>query len=240
MRRNAARTLKTVLLGLRMTLAGAAAVHAVTLPDLSGTWQLNKDASDDPEKAMKDARASGGSSGGSGGMSGGMGMGHGHGHGGSGGGGGSSRGGGGRGADPGAADASPAGSFASLQTLQIRHRDPELTLTDAAQHERVVYTDGRKVEEERSHGGTTAVTASWKDGHIEVVSKSESGTKITEVFAMTADGAQLTVTTRVEGSRGPTFTFRRVYDAVKPPAETAPSPSSAPDGSADDEAVTAR
>ena len=240
-----ARSVKTVLLALRMSLAGAVALQAVDMPDLSGTWQLNKDASDDAEKILSDARASGGSGGGSGGgggMSGGMGGGRSHGHGGGG-------GGGGRGGSHGQDGASSQGSgdwFAALKTLQIQHKEPELTITDAAGRVRVVYTDGRKTEEERSHGGTTVVTASWKDGHVEIVSKPETGPKMTEDFTITADGSQLTVTTKMEGGRGPAVTIHRVYDAVKAPAAKAPSaapPSPSahqPGGAEDDESVSAR
>jgi hypothetical protein len=214
-------SLRTVLLALRLTLAGAAALQAVDLPVLTGTWQLNPDASDDPEKVMKEARSSGGGAGASG-MSGAMGMGHGHGHGGG------SGGEGGRGADhrgQGDPGSQQAGAwFAALKTLQIRHKEPALTIIDAVGRERTVYTDGRKTEEERSHGGTTTVTASWRDGHIEIVSKPETGPKMTETLSITADGSQLTLTTKMEGGRGPAVTIRRVYDAVKMPDAKAPTP----------------
>ena len=50
------------------------ALRALDMPNLSGTWQLNKDASDDPQKVMEEARArrpDGGGSGGGGGHGGG-------------------------------------------------------------------------------------------------------------------------------------------------------------------------
>src|SRR5215472_4905700 len=162
---------KNTTLGIALaaaTFTAAQGLAALDLPNLSGTWQLNKDQSDDPEKVMKDARSS---SGGSRGFSGG-GMGGGRRHGGGGGG---SRG------DNG--DSSSSGGFnerfAALETLTIEHKDPTLSITNASGRERTLYTDGRKTEEEHSYGGTTAVTASWKDGHLEVVSKPESGAKIT-------------------------------------------------------------
>ncbi|HEY1435624.1 MAG TPA: hypothetical protein VGG65_09630 [Thermoanaerobaculia bacterium] len=235
MRTTTARSVRAVLLALRMSLAGAAALQAVNLPDLSGTWQLNKDASDDAAKVMKDARAAGGGGGGGGG---GMGGGH-HGHGGG--------GGGGRGAGRGQDDSASQNAgdwFAALNTLQIKHKEPELSITDASGRVRVVYTDGRKTEEERSHGGTTAVTGSWKDGHVEIVSKPETGAKITEDFIITADGSQLTVTTKMEGGRGPAVTIHRVYDAVKSPVAPTPPPAPPgayqPGGADDEEFVSAR
>jgi len=212
-RRRGART-RTTLWALRLMLAGTV-ISAAEMPNLSGDWQLNKDQSDDPEKVMKEARSSGGS-GGSGYSGGGMGRGGGR-HGGGGGWG----GGGGRGSGSGSGDSSSGGAgggYAALQTLQIKHQEPTLAITDAAGRERVLYTDGRKTEEERSHGGTTAVTASWKDGHLEVVAKPENGGKIVETYAVSADHSQLTVTTKVDNSRGGSFTIRRVYDAVQPGA----------------------
>lgn len=209
-------------------LAASQALGALDLPNMTGNWQLNKDASDDPAKVMQDARASGGSGGG-GFSGGGGGMGRHHGGGG---------GKGSRGGDSSGSSDSYADRFAALDMLQIQHKEPSLTITDAAGRERTIYTDGRKTEEEHSHGGTTAVTASWKDGHIEVVSKPETGAKITETYAVTADGSQLTVTTKVEGGRSGSFTIRRVYDSMKagapkPAPPQAPAPPPAPDDGED-------
>jgi hypothetical protein len=114
-----------------------------------------------------------------------------------------------------------------------------VSITDAAGRERVLYTDGRKTQEERSHGGTTSVTAAWKDGHLEVVSKPETGGRIVETYAVTADRSQLTVTTKVDSARGGSFTFHRVYDAVPPGARKttppAPHPPPTPPPPADDD-----
>ena len=210
-----------IALAAAAALATAQALAALDLPNLTGTWQLNKDQSDDPAKVIRDARSEngGGGGGGRGGFSGGgMGMGRHHG------GGGGSRGGG--------SDSSSSGGFnerfAALETLQIDHKDPSLEITDAAGRERTLYTDGRKTEEEHSYGGTTAVTASWKDGHLEVVSKPESGAKITETYAVAADHSQMTVTTKVDGGRSGSYTIRRVYDAVKPGAPKPGTPNKAP------------
>ena len=114
--------------------------------------------------------------------------------------------------------------MAALETLNISHAEPMLSIMDAAGRERVVYTDGRTTQQERSHGGTTKVEARWKDGRIEIISKPETGPKITEAFSITADGSHLTVTTKMEGGRMPAVTIRRIYDNVKPKTpETAPS-----------------
>ena len=206
-------------------LAGATAL-GVDYPNLSGTWQLNRDASDDAQKAMKEARAAENRGGGGGG---GMGGGR---HGGGMGGGRGSR------ADSGSPGSSGNGDwFGALDTLVIRHAEPSLTITDAAGRVHALSTDGRRTEEERSHGGTTTVTAAWKDGHVEVVSRPQNGSKITETYSVTADRSQLTVVTKIEGARGPEFTVRRVYDAVPPgtprptpPPRRAPTPPTGDDG----------
>lgn len=213
--------LKNTRLGIALAaaaFAGTESLAALDLPNLSGTWQLNKDQSDDPAKVIRDARSS--SDGGGRGFSGG-GMGMGRHHGG---------GGGGRGSGDSSSGSSSGGfdeRFTALETLQIDHKDPSLSITDAAGRERTLYTDGRKTEEEHSYGGTTAVTASWKDGHLEVVSKPESGAKITETYTVAADHSQMTVTTKVEGGRSGSYTIHRVYDAVQPGSPKA-APNKAP------------
>ncbi len=181
----------------------ALSVGALDLPDLSGTWRLNKDQSDDFKSAAWPSRAPSGPGGGYG------------------------RGGvhiGGRRGGGGGAEASDPELTAALQTLVIDHKDPRLSITDAMGRVRVIYTDGRKTEEEHSHGGTTKVQAEWKDGRVEIVSKPETGSKRTEDISVAADHSQLRITIKIEGERGPT-TMHLVYDAL--PAG-APTPSSKP------------
>ena len=163
-----------------LALGASLALRGLDMPNLSGTWQLDKDASDDPKKVMEEARAAAPGGGGPGGGGGHGGGGHGHG-GGAMGGGGSSGGSGGRhgsgsgnGGEPGAPGPDPE-MLAALETLTISHAEPKLTIKDASGRERVVFTDGRVIEEERSHGGKTKVEAQWKDGRIEIVSKPETG-----------------------------------------------------------------
>jgi hypothetical protein len=112
-----------------------------------------------------------------------------------------------------------------MQSLKIRHQDPELSIEDAGGHLHTLYTDGRKIEEERSFGGTTEIHAVWKDGHVVVTTQTEHGRKITETYSVTADGSQLTVTTKFDRARGSAVEIRRVYDAVR--LETTPAPTPA-------------
>lgn len=198
-------------LAIAAAFAGPPAAAAPPLPDLSGEWHLNKDVSDDPQQKLRpDSESESGGSGRSGGRgSGGRGGGHGRR---------GSAGDGGGGGAPGPA------LFEGRASLTIRHKEPELRITDAAGRERVLYTDGREVQEERSFGGTTKVEARWKDGHIEVTSRPEHGPKTVEAYAIAADGTQLTVTTQIDRRRGSAITIRSVYDPVRPPEKT-PAPS---------------
>jgi hypothetical protein len=195
---------------------------ALELPNLSGKWYLNEDASDSPDAAARDSQESGSGSSyrGGGGGGGGMGMGrHGGGH----------HGHSGAPSDDGrvSEDGSPLRDvFQRTQILDIKHEEPRLSVTDAAGRERVFYTDGRKVEEEHSYGGTTKVTARWKDGHVEVTSAPEKGPKVTETYAVTADHSQLTVTTIFQGGRRD-VTIRRVYQTT-PPTRVVPAAPQAP------------
>src|SRR5205814_726076 len=86
----------------------------------------------------------------------------------------------------------------AFDLLSIVHHDPELKITDGLGREHVLYTDGRKIEEERS-AGTMKIRAKWKDGRVVVATTPDHGPKITETYAVTADGSSMTVTTKIEG-----------------------------------------
>lgn len=171
--------------------------------NLSGTWSLNRELSDDPREKMRKARENGGGPGRGGGFRG-------------------PRGGGGpaglrgRRRDGGGAESGSADSedlMRAFEKLSIVHRDPELRITDGFGRKHVLYTDDRRIEEERS-AGTVKIRARWKDGHVVVTTTPEHGSKIIETYAVTADGSVLTVTTAIE-RRGREISFRRVYDPVK-------------------------
>ena len=219
------RRIPTILTALHLSLAGAVALPAVGLPDLTGFWRLNRAMSDDPATVMKGSRDSGDPAG-----DGSMGRGRGRGHG-------MGRGGSAHSRDEGAVDRD---FFAALQTLRIRHAEPALTITDDFGRECIFYTDGRKAEDEQSYGGTTKVTARWKDGRIEVTSVPQKGRKIVQTYAITADRAQLTVTTQFEGGRRSDVTIRRVYDAVPEGAPSPPAPQAPPADETDSSISSAR
>lgn len=184
------------------------------LANLTGTWKLNKGLSDDAQQKIKEARDDSGGGGGSG-----------HGM---------HRGGfGGRRprSDSDTNSESPRPSLeenaSALQLIKIQHQEPQLTIEDGVGRQHKLFTDGRKIEEERSLGGTTQMRAVWKDARIVVTTEAEKGPKLTETYAVAADGSQLTVTSRFEG-RGRAIEIRRVYDAVKPAGTPAPTPPPTP------------
>ena len=177
-------------------LAGPAATEENRRGNLTGTWRLNHDLSDDPQK-MREGRLAGGARGGRGGF------------GRRGGGFGGHRGGGAESDD----GAPPAFDPEALEKLTIVHQDPELRITDGLGRSHVLFTDGRKIEEERS-AGTFKIRTEWKDGHVVVTTTPKRGPKTTESYGVAADGSVLTVTMRIEG-RGRDLELRRVYDAVR-------------------------
>ena len=178
-------------------------VDANARPDFSGIWKLNTDLSEDPREKMQEARgSSGGRSGGSFGGRGGMG-------------GGGGRRGGGDSGDKGGDGAMRLGeTLAAQKVLTISHKDPELVIRDLNGRSRTLFTDARKLEEERSEG-TAKVQTKWNDRSVVVVTK-VGGRETTETFERAADGAHLFLTTKIDGGRG-SFSFRRVYDAPLAP-----------------------
>lgn len=221
--------IQILVLGVRFALTPAVAAAPLPLPDYSGVWTIDRELSDDPSQALKEWRDSSSPPSSSGGS-----HGHGRGHGHGGGGGGSA------GDDAQAQSADPRG-FAALDTLTIRHSEPEITIVDATGRERRLTTDGKKIEEEHSHGGTTKVSAAWtEEGRLQIVSVPEHGPKWTETFAIAADRSQLIVTTKIERSHGTPLTIRRVYDSPASTRPAAPPDPAPPAGEPDDDSVSAR
>ena len=210
--------LRALCVGILLGLPATAARSEQQPGNLSGTWKLNRDASDDPRKKMEEMQSQGGGSGSGsgGGWSGGSGRHGGH------------RGYGGGSSQDGSSSDAMTDRAATWQSLQIEHADPQLIIRDGAGREHTYFTDGRKTEEERSFGGTTKIKAQWKEGHVVVEIDPEKGRSYTETYSVTADHKQLTVTTRFKsrGSRGD-VEIRRVYDAAAPAAPE-PVESSAP------------
>lgn len=197
-------------------------------PNLSGTWRLNPEKSDDPREKMRDLfRGGGGGRGGPGGggfgRGGPGGRGGGRGGGGYGGGGRGGPGGGGPGAERGGGRGMFEAMNAGLDSLRIRHEDPVLHVAYADEREDTFYTDGRKVRRESDRGGAE-IEARWKDGRVVVEEKGGGGGKILRTFELSPGHDRLYLTTRIDNPRLGAVTVRRVYDADVEAPPTSPAP----------------
>ena len=185
-----------------------------TSPDLSGTWEMDKELSEDPMEKMREQRDRGMRSGG-GGRSGGMGRG-GSGMGGSMGGG--RRGGMGGGAGGGRGSAgSPEerrermrALSESANRLEISQSPDSLRIVFADDRERAFTTDNKKNVIETPMG-EAEIKAKWRDGSLVVKTKTDRRTT-TETYFLTEGGSLLTVVVEVEG-QGPmgSLSFKRIY-----------------------------
>lgn len=229
------------VLAIAVVSRGGRGLSADVKIDLSGRWAINDSLSDDPAAKMKESAGSGRSGGGgggdTGGGSGGGGGGYGGGLGGGGGrggfGGGGRRGGaGGRGGSGGESGAPPSEVLQTVRHLLITEKDPELRIAsaDGDGKTRVLFTDGRKIEEER-FDGTLKIKTKKKSDKIVVSYEYPSGREVTETWELLTPARRILVMTKVEGRRG-TFSFKRVYDpeleAVSPGPPPAPSTMSSP------------
>jgi hypothetical protein len=226
--------------------AGGAALRAAGPVDLSGTWVLNAEQSDDPQEEYRRwvaARGVGGSAAGGGAP--------GTGSGDSGGSYDVAGGGGGRGMA-----AVGGGLLAMMQRfsqnaerLTIVQGDPEVTLTNAAGQSNMVFTDGRVVESTGEDGGKTKVKTRWKkdkmiiDIDFPTRPNPAGGTitpSLTMAYSLDKSGRLLLASTVGIGASVPPLTVARVYDrgepvapGTSPPVGTpATEPSAAPPASA--------
>ena len=200
--------------------------------DLSGTWVLNAEASDDPQEELRrwvQARGVGG------GAPAGTGTGE------AGGGGYDVAGGGGRGMAGigGGLLAMMQGFSQNSEKLTIVQSDPEVTITNAAGQSNMVFTDGRLVESEGEDGGKTKVKTRWKKDKMVIdidfpTRPNPAGGTLTPGLTMTysldKSGRLLLASTVGIGATVPPLTVDRVYDRGQPDAPAAAAPAGAPVG----------
>jgi len=190
-------------------------------PSLAGRWKLNPELSEDARAKMREAmearRGDGsgrGNSGGSGSGGGGRGWGRGgHGGGGMGGGRGASRS-GTSGGDP---QSAMREVFEAPAEFTITPTAAEVVILEKDGRLRTLHADGKKY---RAEGGAAEVETRWDGGQLVVDTKSDRGPRITETFDAAPDRTRLTGTLKVDASRGPSVTVKRVYD----PAEASTGP----------------
>jgi len=220
-RRTATRPAFALAVGL---VAAALAAPAGAAPDeaaagqaarLTGRWQLDKERSDDARSKMREARGGerprgygrgGGPGGGMGGMGGGGHRGGGHGGG---------MGGGQPGEGPDGGGNGHAPAFRDFveppQTLEISQDEQEVTIDGGDGRVLRLHPGGRK---SKSEGGDAEVKARWNRGELVAESKLRNGAKLTNVYALAAEGRELHVTSRLDGRFGEPVTVRRVYEAA--------------------------
>ena len=212
-----------MVLAAATLLGGATRIPAaVQRPDLSGHWTYNATQSDNPRSMMQRRDSAGGDrDGGFGDARGGYG-------GGRGGFGGRGFGRGGRGGR--GTDMTDERRERMRQTMDLAYRPPAtltivasdsgLTFTSDTGAALVLYGDGRKLKQSVEGGGDVEIKAHWQGNDFVVERKVTGGGKVTEDYLRSQDGKQLYVIVSVDGGRGRTSDFRRVYDA----AASAPQP----------------
>ncbi len=187
-------------------------------PNLSGTWALNKDQSDDPRAAMQQAGNSGGN--GSGGHYGGGGGGQ------RGGGGGTGGGGGRRGGQNGQS------GMNNFSQLTIEQTASSAKVTGDSGNVLALYSTSEQAPANSSAGsssnssgsasndassdGETASAppaAQWQGSQLVAVTPGRRQGSTTRTYELSPDGKQLYVTTKIDSPRfTKPVTFRLVYD----------------------------
>jgi hypothetical protein len=194
-------------------------------PNISGTWALNKDESDDPRAAMQQpgnsgGNGSGGHYGGGGGTGGDGGWGGGGQHGGSG----TAGGGGGR---RGGQNAS-GGGMNNLSQLTIEQTASSAKVTGDSGNVLALYSASEPAPASSSSGSSSnssnsssgdSETASappstqWQGSQLVAVTPGRRQGSTTRTYELSPDGKQLYVTTKIDSPRfTKPVTFRLVYD----------------------------
>jgi hypothetical protein len=168
--------------------------QATAKPNLAGTWTLNKDKSDDPRKAMQEARGGGG------------------GYGGPGAGGGHRGGGQGRGGQH---------NLDEYNQLTITQSGPSVKISGSSGRVLAVSSAASGGSASAKEADETAPSGDWQDNKFVVVSQNERGGKTTRTYELSPDGKMLTLTTRMDNPRfNQPVTFKFVYDAGNAPSNS--------------------
>jgi hypothetical protein len=198
---------------------GLSAAQAQAPVDLSGTWVLNVEESDNPQEELRRWLSARGS--GSGGPGGAPSTGAGE----------NPQG----GYDPGGAGLLGAGGglmalmqrfSENAERLTIVQNEPEVTITNAAGASNMVFTDGRLIERVGEDGGKTKVKTRWKKDRmiidIDFPSRpSPAGGTFTPglmmAYSIDKKGRLELASTVSVGAAIPPFTVERVYDREATP-----------------------
>ncbi|MGE5175469.1 MAG: hypothetical protein ACM3JJ_03765 [Hyphomicrobiales bacterium] len=198
----------TLIAAAALAAGPARAKEKKPQPDLSGTWILNPKQSDDMAAKLRagmEARRERMGGGGYGGRGGG-------GYGGRGGGGYGGRGGGGGGWG------GPRGGFMQSvlrqpDTLEVNESGVQIQMIEPGRIPVVLYPDGKDHTREVGEDASVTDHASWKSGALVVETKFGRGGKVTEAYALSKDGATLTIDAKMEPPRGgDTIEVKSVYE----------------------------
>ncbi len=192
----------TVLLAFGLGLLAVASPRnamATQQADLSGSWILNYEESDDPRAQMREMRGArggdrpsfGGRRGGSGGGRGGGGFG---------------------GGDRERMRQTMRMAMQAAERFTVAQGDSTVTITYEERASLTLFTNGKKWKEEGPEGVEIEFTAQWKGEELQVERKIDGGGKVQQTFLLSDDGDQLFVITKVELGRRAPLKFRRVYD----------------------------
>lgn len=176
---------------------------------LAGTWRLNQDDSDDPQKKLQQARGSRGQ----GGSRRGGGMGGGWPGGGMGGRG--RMGGGGRGESD--SDRQKMALFLRpAQQLTVVQKEPEIDVSDDDDRKFAFYTDNRKVEKSKDPTRQD-LDAKWDEYRLVAEGKDPRGNKYERSYEVLEGNRQLRETLFLKVGRNNTeISIRYVYDLISP------------------------
>lgn len=102
-----------------------------------------------------------------------------------------------------------------VRRIDLQQGDSTVTLTYDQQRPLVLHTDGRELEQELPSGSKMKVRAGWNGRYFVVERKIDGGGTITEQYFKSSVTDQLHVITRIEMGRMPrAMQFLRVYDAT--------------------------
>jgi hypothetical protein len=102
-----------------------------------------------------------------------------------------------------------------MKFSQKFENDPEVLLSDDREHRTSFFTDGRKLEKDKSPDDKQ-VAARWDDKKLVTDEKGSHGGKVTRTFELSSDGKQLIETVHVTDSKGNhPVNVQYTYDAAK-------------------------
>lgn len=100
-------------------------------------------------------------------------------------------------------------------SLHIQAEGPQLTFTYGGDNRLLLFTDGRKIRKEQEGGEEIVQRTRWRDEHLEIET-SAGGAKITELWVLTNDRKRIFATVEVDiPGPMPKRSFRRVWDRVE-------------------------